>query len=583
MAIRMLIAVITVLIPPVIFEKYTYFLYVTANPVFFTYSGDRLWFDIIWFCIAGALSAVIVGRDTKTAIIPPLIASLAFTIIVYVEPFCTVKECYVSSTDGLAPLRDFLLFGSLSTLTSAASMKSWYRAKPGESRRSATDTAFQLGVLTLMGYALCFFPIMHIFASVSVPYPWNYFQWFLAGVPSGLAGSMWILDRGNIPGILSKLFAGASGVALALALAVEIPCEDCSGYAIPVSSIFLLSLAFCIPAILLEVKRRRAVLSPRSKLARNAPGIITTTTIVLTIILLWSFFLTANYQMSVVNGFSGGVSNSSFSPLEVGRTFVYSAGYLAIPRVVSQSVGVNVSFGRNTTISLSAYPNNFLAAGVGDQSPNCCKDGLDLSYRADVIEFSNGTEAALARAWWACDVNMACGGYSWQQLLFIGSMQLPRNALSNWVELQMNWTSPILIQWFYRIHHTINGSATPWTLYSSFTPPEIQNHYWDAGLFWVGAGNHPTGYAYFYQFGVSSAYPDRDANWQVFVQCPNIVLNGSRSCIPAAAYLNGDQSFWKVLYTFGETYPGMTFSYLGNHEVEFYYSGQSPKTGATIW
>ena len=95
-----------------------------------------------------------------------------------------------------------------------------------------------------------------------------------------------------------------------------------------------------------------------------------------------------------------------------------SAGYLAIPRVVSQSVGINVSLG-NTTISQNEYPNDFLAAGVGDESPNCCKDGLDLAYRADVIEFSNGTEAVLARAWWACDYIMACGGYSWRQLLHL--------------------------------------------------------------------------------------------------------------------------------------------------------------------
>ena len=519
------------------------------------------------------------GRHTKAVVLPPLFGSLIFTIVVYVAPFCTVKECYISSTDGLAPLRDFLLYGSLSVITSAASMKRWHRET--ESSRSFADTAFQLGVPALMGYALSFFPVMHLFAGVSVPYPENYFQWFLAAAPAGLAGSMWMLDRGSITGAASKLFAGVAGVSLALVLAVEIPCEDCSGYPVSISSIFLLALAFSAPAVLLEIKRRRAVLSPRNRIARNAPGIVTLATIVVTIILLWSFFLSSNYQMSVVNGFSG-VSNSRFSPLEAGHTFVYSAGYLAIPRVVSQSVGVNVSFG-NTTISQSADPNNFLAAGVGDQSPNCCKDGLDLAYRADVIEFSNGTEAVLARAWWACDVNMACGGYSWQQLLHIGSMQLPKGTLSNWVELEMNWTSSHNIQWFYRVHYDNNRSMSSWILYNSFTPPKIQNHYWDAGLFYVGEGNQPVDYAYFYQFGVTSAYPITNGNWHVFVQCPNIVLNGSRSCIPAAAYINGSQSFWKVLYTFGETYNGMTFSYLGNYEVDFYYSGHSPRDGTVIW
>ncbi|MGI0079097.1 MAG: hypothetical protein ACRECH_05685 [Nitrososphaerales archaeon] len=136
-------------------------------------------------------------------------------------------------------------------------------------------------------------------------------------------------------------------------------------------------------------------------------------TIIITIVILLGTFLVPNYQMSVVNNI-GSFQYNSFSPVEVGHSFVYSGGYLAIPRVTTKSVGVTVSFG-NTSISSSG--SNFLAAGVGDQSPNCCKDGLDLAYRADAVLFSNGTEALLARAWWACDENIACAGYSWQQLL----------------------------------------------------------------------------------------------------------------------------------------------------------------------
>ncbi|MDG6995927.1 MAG: hypothetical protein JRN52_08390 [Nitrososphaerota archaeon] len=572
---RILIATAIVPVPSIIFEKYTYYLYTIGKPIFFTYSGDRLWFDIIWFCIAGVVSALIVGRKTKAAVLPPLIGSLILVIVLYVSPLCTVKECYVSSTDGLAPLRDFLLFASLAVVTAASSMNGWQQSN----KRSRTDTLFQFAVPTLMGYALSFFPIMHIFAGVSVPYPGNYFQWLMSAAPAGLAGSMWMLDRSTIAGSASKLFAGISGVILALALAIEIPCEDCSGYLLPVSSILLLACAFAVPALLLEVKRRKTTIPPKRMVSRKAPTIITTTTIVLTILILWSFFLAANYQMSVVNGFSG-VSNSSLSPLEVGRTFVYSGGYLAIPRVVSESVGVNVSFG-NTTLSQSTYPHDFLAAGVGDQSPNCCKDGLDLAYRADVIEFSNGTEAVLARAWWACDVNMACGGYSWEHLLYLGADKLPLGTLANWVELQMNWTAVGNVHWYYRVHYN-NGSKTPWVLYSAFTPPAIQNHYWDAGLFYVGEGNHPADYAFFYQFGVSSAYPIK-GNWSVFVQCPNFVLNKTRECIPSARYINGSHSFWKVLYTFGETYQGMAYSYLGNDKVAFYYSGKSPSDGSLIW
>jgi hypothetical protein len=100
-------------------------------------------------------------------------------------------------------------------------MKSW-----SDSRRPRANAAFQLSVTVLIGFALSFFPVMHIFAGVSADYPINYLQWFLASAPAGLAGAMWILDRGTLAGAASKLFAGLSGVILAIGLAVELPCED---------------------------------------------------------------------------------------------------------------------------------------------------------------------------------------------------------------------------------------------------------------------------------------------------------------------------------------------------------------------
>jgi hypothetical protein len=390
-------------VPPLLFEKYTFYLYLIASPNFFEFSGDRLWFNIIWFGFAGVISAFLVGRRTLAAIFAPILSAMIFIIAVNFQPFCEVRECYVSSTDRLAALRDCLLFASLGIITSAASLKEW--AFVGYKR---VNIVFQFLIPVLVGYALSFFSILHIFAGATVAFPSNYLQWFLAGAPAGLAASMLFLNRGTIRSALAILAAGTFGVVMGLALAVEVPCEACSGYLLPMASILALTVVFSLPAILLRNKTGRRRLN-------RIPTVVSTATIVITMILLWGFFLTSNYEVSVVNSFVG-VNQRTYSPVEVGHSFSYSAGYLAIPRVVSQAVGVNVSFG-NSSIHQASYPNDFLAAGVGVQSPNCCKDGLDLSYRTDVIEFSNGTEAVLARAWWACDVNMACGGYSWQQLL----------------------------------------------------------------------------------------------------------------------------------------------------------------------
>lgn len=50
---------------------------------------------------------------------------------------------------------------------------------------------------------------------------------------------------------------------------------------------------------------------------------------------------------------------------------------------------------------------DFVQAGIGAQSPNCCKDGLDYGYRADIL-FTEDGRYLVARAWETCDQNMGC-------------------------------------------------------------------------------------------------------------------------------------------------------------------------------
>ena len=71
----------------------------------------------------------------------------------------------------------------------------------------------------LVGFALSFFPMMHVFAGVSVPYPENYFQWFLAGSTRRSCRLDVDARSRNNSGVPSKIFAGLAGVSLALGLA----------------------------------------------------------------------------------------------------------------------------------------------------------------------------------------------------------------------------------------------------------------------------------------------------------------------------------------------------------------------------
>src|SRR5207244_7940598 len=41
---------------------------------------------------------------------------------------------------------------------------------------------------------------------------------------------------------------------------------------------------------------------------------------------------------------------------------------------------------------------DFVLAGIGAQSPNCCKHGLDYGYRADILYVADGTRYLVARA-----------------------------------------------------------------------------------------------------------------------------------------------------------------------------------------
>lgn len=555
-------------LPPLIFEKYTYYLYTLETPEFFTFSGNRIWFDIGWFATSGAISALIIGRKRFHSVIPPLMGSAAFVASVYIEPLCFQSECYISSSDGLGPIRDLLLFASIGFLAAnAAISKELFSTLRKNKWKSGV---YALITSSLFGYALSFFPLMHIYAGVTASYPSNLIQWFLAGAPPAFVGAFWGVDRGPRRAWFGYL-CGISPLLLGMVLALGVPCSVCSGYVESVSSVLILGFIFAAIGAFLG----RMLSDSSRSLGIGAHTIALAVGI--SMLLMCGIFLGANYQMSVVNNI-GAVSYNSFSPLEVGHSFVYGGGYLSIPRVTTIALGISVSFG-NTSISSSV--SNFLAAGVGVQSPNCCKDGLDLAYRVDAILFSNGTEALLARAWWACDENVACSGYSWQQLLHYGSVQLPQGTLSHLIDLEMNWTGAGNIEWFYRIHFAnFTGS---WNLYDSYKPPSIQNQYFDAGLLYVGPGNHPFDYAYFYQFGVSSAYPIENNDWNVLMQCPKLVINGSWVCAPSADFISGVHSFWKVLYTFGENYPGISFRYEGNYTVSIGYSGQSPSDGTVIW
>jgi len=110
-------------------------------------------------------------------------------------------------------------------------------------------------------------------------------------------------------------------------------------------------------------------------------------------------------------------------------------------------------------------------AGIGAQPPNCCKDGLDYGYRADILFMENGQYLA-ARAWETCDQTIRCSAFPWISTMHEAAVLLPNNSSS--IMLAMGWDSKT-VNWYYK-------TSSHWSKYSSFLTPEIENPYSNLGV-----------------------------------------------------------------------------------------------------
>jgi hypothetical protein len=137
----------------------------------------------------------------------------------------------------------------------------------------------------------------------------------------------------------------------------------------------------------------------------------------------------------------------------------------------------------------------FAMVGIGAQSPNCCKDGLDYGYRADIL-ISDSKVSLVARAWETCDTNIACSGFPWMSIMHQATVPMAEGSVSNRVMLAMEWQQDgRTVNWYYR-----NGIGN-WIEYSSFLTPDIENPYFNLGV--IDAGdqiwNTDSGKAFFFR------------------------------------------------------------------------------------
>jgi hypothetical protein len=252
---------------------------------------------------------------------------------------------------------------------------------------------------------------------------------------------------------------------------------------------------------------------------------------------------------------------SSLSPsrgdLTLGQPFYpYVGGYYnSIQyRICCVEIGVSISMANPRLLA----PDNFLMAGMGVQSPNCCVDGWDFGWRADVFLIQNRSLIVSGSSWETCDGNGNCGGYIWEHLWYHSQITLNPQNISNPIYLRMMW-EPVtvsgqprqVVNWYY------NTTGVPWTLYGSYLPDPRLGTYFDIGLSGGPASTIPQGSAFLYQFGVASKTPV--SGWSVSMFYPSFQFHGSWRAMESANTVQGDFSYWKVNYRWGgRPYPGVT-------------------------
>src|SRR5437870_11595180 len=230
---------------------------------------------------------------------------------------------------------------------------------------------------------------------------------------------------------------------------------------------------------------------------------------------------------------------SSLSPspgdLTLGQPFYPYVGayYNSIQyRICCVEIGVSISMANPRLLA----PDNFLMAGMGVQSPNCCIDGWDFGWRADLFVLPNGTRVVSGSTWETCDGNANCGGIFWEHLRYHAQQIINPTNTSTPVYLRMMWQYDRPnwhADWYY------NYTGQPWTKFGSFVPDFREGHYFDIGV--VGFGSYPWAYAFFYQFGVASKTPV--PGWSAQLLYPSFVHpDGSWRLMERANIIQGWRS-----------------------------------------
>jgi hypothetical protein len=497
-------ACIGLVITPFLFESYTFYRYTIREPDFYLFSGARL-----WFFVASELSiGFAIGRLSP---LPPFaaagcVAAATVVLMLLLYQFCDSRQCYYSGPDGGSWLRlGVLLFAAAAT----GLMRGWKSiSRPGKKSSMISAVLFGTTTAIFIGY----YPVALLF-EMFLTYPMalvllafaSSMPFFFAG-----AGSSIFSDRIR-PAVYSAMISWAILSSLFASLRPE------------GSSMLPIMVGAGIPASFLGY---RIATSRRKELT-----VASSFSSMIAIFVLGAVHPLMDAPMNLAINDSRGV---------IVQPTYYAGAYHDQHYFPSKRVDVGIDLGQFDSSLMGK--GDFVLAGIGAQSPNCCKDGLDYGYRADILFAADGTRYLVARAWETCDQNMGCSAFPWISTMHESTVPLTGN--SSLVMLAMEWDDRT-VEWYYK-------TGDNWSNYSSFVPPEIELPFFDLGVIWVGSltANPDLQNAYFYQAGVST--PNKQIQYgQITFECPSYYdIQGTKHCIRATPIIGGN-SHWKVLWKWG--------------------------------
>jgi hypothetical protein len=488
-------------IAPFLFESYTFHLYAIREPTFFAFSGARLWFFLVSELAIGFTLGWTSRLPIHIAAMCIAIAISILTLLLYQA--CDPRQCYYSGPGRTGWLR----LGTLLFATASTGLLFGSGSRKDPEKKSANAVLFGTITMVFLGY----YPVALLLGTFTTHETGLAILAFASTVPfllAGLVSSMFSAKKSH------AVYSAILGLAVLFLLFASLR---------PSGAPLLAAMLPGIAAALLGWKISKIM--PWAKEAARA----------IVFVPVFAIFALAGAHVYM----DAPMNLSMDAPGAIVQPTYYAGAYHDEKYFATKRVEVQVDLARFDDSMVKN--NDFALAGIGAQSPNCCKDGLDYGYRADVL-FTKAGRYLVARAWETCDQNTGCSGLPWISIMHESKVPLQANYSS--VMLAMEWDGRT-VNWYYK-------AGGNWSKYSSFETPGIENPYFNLGVIWVGNSFTNTGSseAYFYQAGVSTSSPAASYG-QVTFHCPAYYdREGEKQCVPATA-IDGGSSHWKVLWKWG--------------------------------